>query len=170
MEEEKKEKNEEINPPLNNEDSVFLEEEKESDDLKMCLKDKEEYLSGWKRVKADLENYKREEASRVEMLVKFANVTLLKDLLAVMDSFDLAIKVESENKGIISIRTQLESFLLKNGMAPIKAMGEKFNPEIHEAVGEEEKTGESGIVVVEIERGWKLYEKVLRPAKVKVSK
>jgi len=93
MEEEKKEKNEEINPPLNKEDSAFLEEEKESDDLKMCLKDKEEYLSGWKRAKADLENYKREEASRVEMLVKFANVTLLKDLLAVMDSFDLAIKV-----------------------------------------------------------------------------
>ncbi|MFA5172823.1 MAG: nucleotide exchange factor GrpE [Candidatus Paceibacterota bacterium] len=174
MEEEKKEKNEDVlrqAQEIKSDGSLNGQlADSDSDDLKACLKDKEEYLNGWKRAKADLENYKKEEAARAEMLAKFANVALLRDLLSVMDSFDLAISAEKENKGLILIRTQLESFLLKNGMEPIKAMGEKFDPEIHEAVQEEEGKGESGIVTAEIERGWKLYEKVIRPAKVKVSK
>jgi len=141
-----------------------------SEDLKKCESEKEEYLNGWKRAKADFENYKKEETERIQGLVKFSNFSILSDLVIIMDSFDLAVMAEKDNKGLILIRSQLENFLSKNGMISIKALGEKFNPQFHESLGEVKSDGESGIIVEEIERGWMLYDKVLRPTKVKISK
>lgn len=135
-----------------------------------CEQEREEYLNGWKRARADLENYKKETAARVEEIIKFANEAILGDLIVIMDSFDRAVEVDRENEGLRAIRSQLEQLMEKRGLKPIKTIGEKFNPEEQESLGEMEAEGESGTVAVEIERGWRLYDKVLRPARVKIVK
>ncbi|OGZ02634.1 MAG: nucleotide exchange factor GrpE [Candidatus Liptonbacteria bacterium RIFOXYC1_FULL_36_8] len=168
--EEEKEKEEEKEEEV---EEVLKEEEKISDagEAEKCTKERDEYLLGWKRAKADLANFKKEEVARAEIFSKFANEAFLRDLLAIMDSFDLAIFAEPDNKGLTLIRSQFEGFFTRNGVVVIKALGEKFDPAWHEAVSEIEGTGkESGIIVEVIERGWMLYEKVIRPARVKVSK
>lgn len=138
--------------------------------LEKCEKERDEYLNGWKRAKADLENYKKEEAGRAEFAIKFANLNILRDLLTIMDSFDLALIHEKDNKGLILIKTQMENFLAKNGVVAIESLGKKFDPRFHESMGEAGVREEAGIVVEEIERGWIMYEKVVRPARVRISK
>ncbi len=165
-------------PPQNNSASekpsasspTDAEEVASKDELLKCRQECEEYLNGWKRAKADLANFKKEEQARAEAAVKFAGEWLLRDLVGIMDSFDLAISAEPDNKGLTLIRSQLESFLNKNGLVSVKSAGERFNPACHEAVGEVESDKESGMVVEEIERGWLLYDKVIRPARVKLAK
>lgn len=144
----------------------------EAEEFKKCLAEREEYLNGWRRAKADLENYKKDEAVRAEMIVKFSNELLVRELIAILDSFDVAIKTEPENEGLCLIREQLEKTLAKYGLTEIKAeTGQKFDPKEQEAVETavaEEK--EADIIIEVIERGWKLYEKVIKPVRVRVSK
>jgi len=154
-------------------ESEKKEGESKKGELEICQREKEEYLNGWRRTKADLENYKKEETARAEMTVKFSNELLVGELVAILDSLDLAIKTEPENKGTRLIRDQLGKILLKYGLTEIKAVaGEKFNPARHEAVETVTvKEGEeTGIIVEVIGSGWKLYETVLRPVRVKVYK
>src|SRR3989344_6824683 len=61
------------------------------DELQKCQKEKDEYLDGWKRAKADLSNYKKDEMKRFETVAKFANEAIIRELIAVLDSFDLAL-------------------------------------------------------------------------------
>ncbi len=136
-------------------------------------KEKEEYLSGWKRAKADYINLQKDEAKRMEEIIKFANSELIKELLVVLDSLELSIiatKDSEAKKGIEIIYSQLEQILKKQGLERIKSLGEKFDPAIHEAMLQEESEKESGTVIEEIVSGWKLNEKIIRPTKVKVSK
>src|SRR3989344_2439497 len=106
--------------------------------LKTCAQERDEYLNGWKRAKADLINYQRDEARRIEELVKFSNEAILKDLIVVMDSFDLAIAVEREEKGLALIRSQFEGMFRKYGLEQVKAFHERFNPAFHEVIAEVE--------------------------------
>lgn len=142
--------------------------------LKKCQKEKEEYLDGWQRAKADFINSRKEEEKRREELVKFSNFMLISEILPVFDSFDLAFSGKEENekssKGFLFIKSQLEDILKKYGLEVIKALGEKFNPELHESVGEVESDKESGIVIEEVQKGYMLNGRVLRAAKVKISK
>jgi molecular chaperone GrpE len=141
--------------------------------LKKCQELKEEYLNGWQRAKADLINARKDDERRNQEFVKFANAALISDILAVLDSFDLAFENEKESKfskGIILIKMQLEDILRKYGLEPIKSIGEKFNLQLHEIVGETNSEKEEGIIVEEMQKGYMLYGKVLRPARVKVSK
>ncbi len=143
------------------------------DKMALCRKEADEYLNGWRRAKADLINYKKEELTRAETMIKFSNESLLKDLLVVMDSFDLALKTANTGageKGIEMIKSQFESLLRRNGVVPIKAVGESFNPSFHEAVTEEVSSLPPGSITEEITRGWKLHEKVIRPSQVKIAK
>jgi len=149
----------------------------ETDQLKEQLtkleKEKEEYLNGWKRAKADYVNLQKDEMKRMEEIVKFANVELIKELLLVLDSFELSIiatKDPDAKKGIEIIYSQLEKTLNRQGLEKIKALGEKFDPSIHEAMLQEESDKESGMVLEEMVKGWKLNGKVIRPTKVKISK
>ncbi len=142
-------------------------------ELEVCRKEREEYLNGWRRAKADLENYKKEEMARAEMVIKFANESLLGELTSIVDSFDLAIKAEPDSHGTRLIRDQLAKILSKYGLAEIKAeAGQKFDPKEHEAVETVEiKEGEeTGIIAEVIGGGWKLYDTVLKPVRVKVLK
>ena len=98
--------------------------------------------------------------------------------LLILDSFDLAekkipedLKDDENIKGIFQIKNQIKNFLKSQGVEEIKSLGEKFDPNFQEIVGEtEKKEKESGIVVEEIQKGYKIHGKLLRPAKVRVTK
>jgi len=142
-------------------------------ELEQIKQEREEYLNGWKRAKADFVNYQKDEAKRREELVKFSNEYLIRDLLPIVDSLEmyLAMTADSkEKKGVEMIYAQLVGELTKQGMEPIKALGELFDPALHEALGEMEAEQPSGTVAAELERGWKLNGKVIRPTRVKVAK
>lgn len=132
--------------------------------------EKNEYLDGWKRAKAELINYKKDEIKRFEEVLKFGQESLVTEMLAVLDSFDLAL-VSEDGKGIRLIKQQLEDILKKYGLEKIKVeAGEIFNPAFHEAVSQVESDKPSGAIIEEIVRGYLLNGKVIRPARVVVAK
>ncbi|MFH0803529.1 MAG: nucleotide exchange factor GrpE [Candidatus Tagabacteria bacterium] len=140
--------------------------------LKKCQELKEEYLDGWQRAKADLINARKDDERRNQEFLKFANAALIFEILPVLDSFDLAFASEDSkfSKGIFLIKMQLEDVLKKYGLEVIKSVGEKFNLQLHEIVQEVESEKEEGIIAEEIQKGYLLNGKVLRPARVKINK
>lgn len=136
--------------------------------LKSCDKERAEYLAGWQRAKADLINYKKDQEQKNSEIFKFANENLILEILPVLDSFEEALK-HSKDEGIKQIKNQLIEILKKNGLEEIKVVGEKFNPSLHESVGEI-KGKKQGVVIEEVQKGYKLSGKVIRPSKVKVGK
>jgi len=141
------------------------------------IKEREEYLDGWKRAKADLINYKKDEAKRFEAVIKFSNEGLIRDLVNVLDSFDLAlVALENEadskkEKGLYLIRQQLEDILKQNGLERIIiSIGQPFDPSLQEALAEVESDKPSGTIMEEVERGYLLNGKLIRPTRVKVAK
>jgi len=152
-------------------------QEEALDELSKCQKERDDYLDGWKRAKADLINYKKDEAKRFEAIVKFSNEALIKELINVLDSFDLALvalEVEEDKKtqkGLYLIRQQLEDILRQNGLERIiVSVGQSFDPALQEAVATIELDKPSGTIIEEVERGYLLNGKLIRPARVKVSK
>jgi len=161
--------------------------------LEECQKLKDEYLTGWQRERADFLNYKKGELERVGEILKYADVGLVLKVLPILDNFEIAEKKLAENlkvdelrssspfadarvndeniKGLLQIKNQILDFLKNQGVEEIKSLGEKFNPNFQEIVEiVETKDKESGVVIEEIQKGYKLHGKVLRPAKVKVAK
>ena len=128
----------------------------------------EEYLNGWKRAKADFINYQKDEAKRFEEFAKFANASLVHDLIAVLDSFDLALAGPEAEKGMRIIRTQLEDIVKKYGLQKIETKpGDAFDPALHESIAEE--PGEAAGTIAEVLRtGYTIHHKVIRAAQVKV--
>lgn len=147
-------------------------------ELKECEKEKKEYLAGWQRAKADFLNYKKEELERISEISKYTSEELISKILPILDNFNLVEKKLPENlkndeyiKGVFQIKTQLLSFLKNQGVEEIKTMGEKFDPNFQEVI-EELKVSkkEPGIVIEEVEKGYKFHNKVIKPAKVKITK
>lgn len=144
------------------------------DELKELQLKCEEYLNGWKRERADFVNYKTQETERTSSIIKFANEELIYKLLSVLDNFNLAAK-HLEDQGFLMIKKQLEDLLEKEGIEEIDVLGKPFDANLMEAVGEAESadegsTVEAGIVADEVQKGYMLNEKLLRPAKVKIAK
>jgi len=134
-------------------------------------------LAGWQRAKADFVNYKKDQEKMLGDFRKYANEDMILSLLPTVDSFDLATKHLPEElkdsdwvKGIICIKGMFESFLRDAGVVEIKSIGEKFDPLLFEAVAEEESDEEEDTIIEEIQKGYKMGEKIIRPAKVKVAK
>ena len=141
--------------------------------LKKCQELKEEYLNGWQRAKADLINARKDDERRNQDFAKFANFMLISDVLPILDSFNLALESEKDSqfsKGVFLIKMQLEDTLGKYGLSPIKSVGEKTNLQLHEIVGEVESEKEEGIIIEELQKGYLLNGRVIRPARVKISR
>ena len=159
-------------------DKFKKEIEKIEKELKKCEKEKEEYLNGWKREKADFINYKKEEAEKIRKLIEYNTENLILKILPIVDSFNLASKEISKNlkeendfvKGLLQIKSFLENFLKNEGVEEIKCLGELFDPFFHEAIEMADSEDESGTVIKELEKGYKIKDKLLRPAKVRVAK
>ena len=146
-----------------------------SSEHEKCEVEKNEYIEGWKRAKADLINYKRDEEKRFEEVSKFSIQGLLREIIPVLDSFDLALSVLDKDgkaeKGVSMIRAQLEDALRKGGLEKISInKGDAFDPMIHESIREEKSELQEGSVVNVIEQGYILHGRVIRPARVSVSK
>ncbi len=152
--------------------------------LEKCQKEKEGYLAGWQRARADFLNYKKEEMERISGLVGYSQAEMILRILPILDNFDKAEKETSKVlnehscpelkdavQGFLQIKTQIQDFLKSLGIEAIKSKGEKFDPNFHEAVETiKTKDKESGKIIEEIQKGYKLHNKVIRPAKVKVTK
>lgn len=143
-------------------------------ELKQCEAEKKEYLDGWQRSKADFINYKKDEAKRFESTLEFLTAGIISDIIPVLDSFDLALKHElpkETERGFTLIRSQLEDILKKSGIAAIKVnLGDQFDPSRHESVAEMESDIPERMIAEEIQKGYLMGEKILRPARVKIAK
>ena len=155
--------------------SVGKKLKKIKDKLKHCEKERAEYLAGWQRAKADYINLQREQEQKIADYYKFANEGLILELLPILDSFEAALKhppAGGKDEGIQRLYNQLKNTLKNDGLEEIKAVGEKFNPELHEAVeaSPEQSRGTELTIIEEIQKGYKLHGKVIRPSKVKIGK
>ncbi|BBH21317.1 nucleotide exchange factor GrpE [Paenibacillus baekrokdamisoli] len=129
------------------------------------------------RVQADFDNFRRRTLKEKEELGQYASMKLIGQLLPVVDNFGRAIEaaksggdVESFAKGVDMIFRQLEQVLEQEGLKAMETVGVPFNPDIHQAIMQvESEEHEEGIVVEEVQKGYMLKDKVLRPAMVKVS-
>lgn len=143
-------------------------------DIEVIQKERNEYLEGWKRAKADFINYKNEESDRVKRFGLITKEMLILDILPVLDSFELGImssKDEQSKKGMELIRMQLEEVLRRNGLEKINvSLGDQFNPLYHEAIGEKESEYPDGTIAEDVGIGYTLDGRVIRPTRVKISK
>ncbi len=130
------------------------------------------------RVSADYENYKKRSAREMEDFRKYANQSLLKEMLSVVDNLELAINVAQEEKnsdkklieGLNLTRNEMLRVFEKFNVKPIKARGELFDPAFHEAVMREETDDyPENTVMSEFQKGYLIHDRLLRPAMVVVA-
>lgn len=129
------------------------------------------------RLAAEFDNYKKRTAREFEDIIKRANVRLLRELVDIVDNFERALSVEAEDQthqayrqGVELIYNQLSGLLSKEGVTPIEAVGQPFDPHYHEAVMQTESDEyDEGIVAQEIQKGYRIGDKVLRHSRVIVS-
>ena len=147
-------------------------------DLKACRAEKEEYLTGWQKERADFANFKKQEEDRKTMFSEAVRERILSRFLSVMDSFNLAFsnkeaweKVDPNwRKGVEHIYSQFASVFEEYGVKEIGKEGESFDPNIHESVDlvSTSNKEEDHRVAKVIQKGYKLGERILRPARVNV--
>jgi molecular chaperone GrpE len=156
-----------------------LNEEQLREALNLVTKQSQEHMDGWQRARADYLNLKKENEKQLKEMAQFANAALIAELIPVYNMFKMAFshqpKVENKDwqnwaKGMEAIKKLWEDFFKNLGIEEIKTVGEKFDPEFHEAVGTEEIDGEADVVIKEMAPGYTLYGKVIHPAKVVVAK
>ena len=140
--------------------------------------ERDEYLDTLRRVQAEFENYRKRVIKEQTALVDRATSGLVEQLLPVLDSFELALKnldsagsdeVESVRKGLELVYAELLGVLEKAGLSRIEAEGKPFDPNVHEAVMQEDGDGEPVVTDV-LRTGYTLKGRVLRPAMVKVTR
>ncbi len=127
-----------------------------------------EYLDSWQRAQADFANLRRrDEEAKVDFL-KFAKLTLLEELIPVLDSFNIALS--QGHKDFEPLYNQFISVLKSNGLEELSPQGETFSPHEHEAIGtiETEHEKEDHKILEVLQKGYTLNGRVIRPAKVKV--
>ncbi len=127
------------------------------------------------RLLAEFDNYKRRTINERKNLTKFAGESLVKDLLPVLDDFSRTIDSIKEDgpvkDGVNLVKSKLEKTLEENGIKAFDSIGNEFDPELHEALmSQESEDKEEGIILNEFEKGYKFHDKILRHAKVVVSK
>lgn len=137
----------------------------------------EENYQKWLRAQADFDNFRKRTRAEKEEMAKYASLSVIEKLLPCMDNFDRALAASRDNrdfdsllKGLEMIYGQLNQLLEQEEVKPIEAVGTPFNPEFHQAVMQvESDEHEEGIVVEELQKGYMLKDKVIRPSMVKVS-
>ena len=131
------------------------------------------------RAAADLENYKKRAARERQDAVKYANESLLERVIPVLDNFEMALtaanapntSVQSLQSGVSMIQQQLKSAMAEVGLEEIDATGKAFDPNLHEAIAQQESADvPEGQVVQQVRKGYKLRDRLLRPASVVVAK
>jgi molecular chaperone GrpE len=150
------------------------------EELKARAAKADEHWDRLLRATADLENFKKRAARERQDAVKFANESLLTRLIPALDNFDMAraaadntdgATVDSLKTGIAMVHNQLKAALAEAGLEEIDATNQPFDPNLHEAVSQEESADvPEGHVVKQLRKGYKLRERLLRPASVIVAR
>jgi molecular chaperone GrpE len=166
---------------LNEKKELVKKLENELQEMKKFAQEKDnlskEYLEYSKRLQADFENYKKQQEKKKNEFIEFANEKLLNNLLSVVDSLEKALDstkndndIEAIKQGVNNILKDFHSILMREGIHPIKALDQKFDPYKHEAIVslETDKYPED-TVIEELRKGYYIKSKVLRPAMVKVA-
>ena len=178
---------------MNNEKDITIEPETDADNVKdpaeaikklkselaVCRKEREEYLAGWQRAKADFINARKDEEKSRAAFVKFANEGFIEEMLPVLQNFERAVSNkdvwEKADKnwriGVEHIYTQFRAALQKAGVEVVEPkVGDIFDPSRHASIGTVAVAVESENHTVRevVEKGFALYGKILEPAKVKV--
>jgi molecular chaperone GrpE len=130
------------------------------------------------RSQADFDNYRKRAAREKKDAVKFANMSLLERLIPILDNFELGLAAARGSAkdspilaGMEMVAKQLNDFLVDSGVQPIDATGQKFDPNLHEAIAHEQSDEvEEGKVIRQMRKGYKLKDRLLRAANVVVSK
>src|SRR3989475_8720737 len=143
--------------------------------LSKAKEEAQKFRDNWHRAEADFQNYKRRTEQEREELRRFGNVSIIINLLPVLDDFERAFASLDSHlaglswfDGMLLIYRKLRQLLENAGVRPIETEGQAFDPRFHEAVAHVE--GEEGKVISEVQRGYKLHDRVLRPAMVVVGK
>ena len=171
-------------PPRDAHEAAVSEEEAAASEVEADLarlsqleSERDEYLGMLRRVQADFENYRKRVIKEQTALVDRATEGLIERLLPVLDSFELALKnadtagtdAENVRKGVELVYAELLGVIEKAGLSRIEAEGKPFDPNVHEAVMQEEGDGEPVVTDV-LRTGYTLKGRVLRPAMVKVTR
>ena len=128
------------------------------------------------RATADLDNYRKRAQREKDEARQFANQGLLEKLLPVLDNFDMAMDAAKDAEpavrdGVRMILSQLKGVLIESGVEEVDALGQEFDPAMHEAVSQEETAAAAeGTVVKQLRKGYRLHERLVRPASVIVAK
>lgn len=124
--------------------------------LSLCERERDEYLNGWRRAKADFLNYKNEEIRRLEEVIKFGNEDIVRDVIAVLGSLDRGVAaLEGDGqaeaaRGLGRIKSQLEEAMKRRGLERMEVRpGDAFNPAKHEAMAEEPADAPPGTIAAE---------------------
>ena len=151
------------------------------EELKKRAAKADEHWDRLLRTMADFDNYKKRAAREKQDTAKFANEALLQKLIPVLDSFDMALAAAAQNAqaqgvdsmqaGINMVYQQLKSALGEAGLEEVDAMGQAFDPTLHEAVSQRESADAAeGQVVQQLRRGYRFRDRLLRPATVIIAK
>jgi molecular chaperone GrpE len=156
---------------------VMTSAEEEEAALTQLQSDLERFRDLALRSQADFDNYRKRSAREKEDAVKFANASLLERLIPIIDNFELGLAAAAGGSdkspivtGMSMVAKPLNDFLADFGVTPIDATGQKFDPNLHEAIAHEnDPKVPEGTVIRQVRKGFKLKDRLLRPANVIVS-
>jgi molecular chaperone GrpE len=141
------------------------------EELSACRREKQEYMDGWQRAKADYVNLLKRTADDLKAVETKGRVAAVETLLPAFDALERAKEHGEIPEGFLAIARQLESAFAALGLEEIGKVGEKFNPAFHDALGRDaaESVETDDTVTAVLEKGWKIGDGVIRPAKVRVA-
>jgi len=149
--------------------------ERDLDELESTKQERDEYLELAQRTRADFENYRKRVAKEAAEATARGKAELAKQLLPVVDNLERALEVAEADpaslaKGVALVHEELRGRLEEAGVEPFDPLGERFDPELHEALSTRAEEGtDAGQVLETVEKGYRLNGQVLRPARVVVS-
>ena len=178
VKEAEQEKEEELSPGEEKPDTQEDELEKLENELEVAQAQATEYLDGWQRAQAEFANYKKRQETEWAQMRSRVTADVLRKILPIVDDFERALSASPDDmdqstwrEGVVLIKTKLDTILESEGVTPIETEGQDFDPLYHEAVTYEEAGGyEEGQIIGEVQRGYMLAERILRPALVRVAK
>lgn len=140
------------------------------EELSACRKDKQEYMDGWQRAKADYVNLLKRIGEDAKASESRGKIRAVETLLPAFDALERAKEHGEIPEGFLAIAKQLEGAFAELGLEELGSVGEKFNPSLHEALGQDkvESAEEDDTITAILEKGWRVGESVIRPAKVRV--
>ena len=158
----------------NTEETVAKSDTAEQVELDALRNENEELIDTLQRLQADFDNYRKRAARDQEALVARAGERIVKELLPILDDLERALEAAEEHEeakleeGVKLVHRQLEQLLVREGLAPVETDG-KFDPHVHEALLTQPSAAEEGSVIEVLQKGYRLGDRVLRPARVVVA-